>query len=171
MPTGWPATTARSSTGTRSGSAARCRSGWSGRPGRRCTPSWRTPRSVRWTRWSRSCRTNRPPTATPSAVSAGDWTGLPPGSTRSGEGSSHRAPTREHREHRSMTDEQRPTDEDGEGTATPWWVSPPRDVWDARPPEPAQPAVHAEPTAPAEPAVPAEPAADENTTERYGAVY
>ena len=61
-----------------------------------------------------------------------------------------------------MTDEQRPTDEDGEGTATPWWVSPPRDVWDARPPEPAEPT---------EPTVSSEPAADENTTERYGAVY
>jgi len=67
-----------------------------------------------------------------------------------------------------MTDEQRPTDEDGEGTATPWWVSPPRDVWDARPPEPAEPAVASEPTVPTGPA---EPAADESTTERYGAVY
>ena len=58
----------------------------------RSTPSWPTPRSVRWTRWSRPCRTDRPPTATPSAVSAGGWTGSPPGSTRSGEGSSHRGP-------------------------------------------------------------------------------
>jgi putative serine protease PepD len=67
-----------------------------------------------------------------------------------------------------MTDEQRPTDEDGEGTATPWWVSPPRDVWDARPPEPSEPTVPSEPAAAS---VPSEPAADENTTERYGAVY
>ena len=60
-----------------------------------------------------------------------------------------------------MTDEQRPTDEDGEGTATPWWVSPPREVWDARPAEPAEPAQSPEP---------AEPHA-EDVTEHYGGVY
>ena len=65
-----------------------------------------------------------------------------------------------------MTDEHRPTDEDGDGTATPWWVGPPREVWDARP---------AEPTEPPEPAQPsrARPSrdADDTATERYGAVY
>ena len=64
-----------------------------------------------------------------------------------------------------MTDEHRPTDEDGDGTATPWWVSPPREVWDARPAEPT------ESPEPAQPAEPVQPGADDTATERYGAVY
>ena len=59
-----------------------------------------------------------------------------------------------------MTDEQRPTDEDGEGTATPWWVRPPRDVWDARPPEPAEPTGQAEPAGPTVPSGPTDLAAE-----------
>ena len=73
-----------------------------------------------------------------------------------------------------MTDEHRPTDEDGDGAATPWWVSPPRDVWDARPAESAAPAESVRPVHPAasaQSAEPVQPGPDETVTERYGAVY
>ena len=68
-----------------------------------------------------------------------------------------------------MTDEHRPTDEDGDGTATPWWVSPPREVWDARPAEPAERAESPAPAQPAQPVEPVQPGADDTATERYGA--
>jgi putative serine protease PepD len=57
-----------------------------------------------------------------------------------------------------MTDEQRPADQAGEGTTSPWWSSPPREVWEARPVEP-------------QPDQPEPPQQAEQDTERYGAVY
>jgi putative serine protease PepD len=76
-----------------------------------------------------------------------------------------------------MTDEQRPADSGdgaGEGTTSPWWVSSPREVWDAPPvePEPAarRPEQPEQPGQPEQPERP-EPPADTLDTERHGAVY